>query len=201
VGRLIVALFVALVLMTGAGAVAVADGPSSADREQAKAHFRAGRAHVEARRYEAAIEEFEKGYALQPLPGFLFNAGSVARMANQPERAVRYLERYLAVTMDGPENAERRDARVWLEEMRRPLPPPVVTPPPVAVAPPAPVAPPPDDEAPRRRRRRLAIGFGVVGGLLVVGGVAAAIAVPLSSGPAGPPPGTADWGTLAVTPR
>jgi tetratricopeptide (TPR) repeat protein len=181
-----------------------ASAQTSSEREQAKAHFRAGRAHVEAKRYELAIQEFEKGYALQPLPGFLFNAGSVARLANQPERAVRYLDRYLAATIDEPDSAERRDARAWVAEMRRalpPEPPPEVTPPP----PPAVVAPAVtvDDEADlrRRKRRNLAIGLGVAGGLLVLGGVAAAIAVPLSSGPAGPPPGTADWGTLAINPR
>jgi iron complex outermembrane receptor protein len=235
--RSVVAAAVAVcLLVASAGAMAEAPpalGPSNAAREQAKAHFRAGRALVEARRYEAAIEEFDKGYALEPLPGFLFNAGSVARMANQYERAIGYFARFLSVTDDGPETAERRDARAWVEEMRRalarsapavtsPAPPRVAAQPRSVAAPATATAPNPamaaatvtatanatgtatataTEEARRRTRRRLAIGFGVVGGLLVVGGVAAAIAVPLSSAPAGPAPGAADWGTIAVSPR
>src|SRR5262245_23499886 len=53
----------------------------AAVRSAGRAHFDLGRAHYKAGEYQAAISDFERGYALEPMPLFLYNIAQAARHA------------------------------------------------------------------------------------------------------------------------
>ncbi len=76
--------------------------------EQAHAHFRQGRAYVEAKVYDKAIEEFDAAYKLAPLPDLIFNIAQAYRLAGDPDRAVDAYKRYLAAQSSGEEADESR---------------------------------------------------------------------------------------------
>jgi hypothetical protein len=147
----------------------------------AKQHFATGLADYNLRAYASAITEFEQGYAILPLPLFLFNVGQAARQLGDASRAIASYRRYLAeeTNRDAPELSQ---AERYIEQLtpvvERAAAAKVAEPPPVAVAAPAP--PPP----PKRSRRWLWITIGVVGAVVVAGAVTAAVVL---TRPAGPP--------------
>jgi hypothetical protein len=183
--------------------------------ESARAHFAAGRKHVARQEYDAAIHEFELCYRLKPSAVFLFNIGQVARQAGETLRALDAFEAYLRESPRAVDRVDVERWIVALREAAeheraargpdKPAPPPsavaLTAPPPsstpapatsataTATATPATTAltasPPP--APPRRSRKTLWIALGSVGGALVLGGVATAIAVSArgSSTPAG----------------
>ena len=61
----------------------------------AKEHFINGREYYEEGQYVAAIEEFEKAYALDPKPAFLYNVAQCSEKLGKLRQAVTYLERFL----------------------------------------------------------------------------------------------------------
>jgi tetratricopeptide (TPR) repeat protein len=74
--------------------------------QRARQYFESGHAHFKLGDWEGAIREFEAGYALKPLPLFLYNLGQAARRASQPARAVAYYKRFLEADPNTPERAE-----------------------------------------------------------------------------------------------
>lgn len=61
----------------------------------AKEHFINGREYYEEGQYVAAIEEFEKAYALDPKPAFLYNVAQCSEKLGKLRQAVVYLDRFL----------------------------------------------------------------------------------------------------------
>jgi tetratricopeptide (TPR) repeat protein len=134
--------------------VAGAHNSSSASTQRARRHFLAGKRAFEAKRYEAALKEFESGYAIDPRPGFLLNMGHASRRMGDLRRARDY---YLKFLESDPPASERRTTIALVVEIDRQLaaaptsgthasavPAPAVAPPPAVevVAAPAPVEPP-----------------------------------------------------------
>ena len=69
---------------------------SPEDREQvARRHFAEGDAAFKAGRYEAAMSEFEAGYATSPRPGFLLNMAHTARKLGDLRKARTLYKKYL----------------------------------------------------------------------------------------------------------
>jgi tetratricopeptide (TPR) repeat protein len=120
---------------------------------RAKTHFQIGIKHFNLGEYDAAMVDFEKGYAYQPLPLLLYNAGQAALRAGKPEAALDLFRRFLAAE---PEAIERKQVEKLMVDCehkiaeRPPAPPPSEPsteppppPPPLKAAPPPlPAAPP-----------------------------------------------------------
>ena len=126
--------------------VAATHNSSSATTQRARRHFLAGKRAFEARRYAAALKEFEAGYAIDPRPGFLLNMGHASRRMGDLRRARDY---YLKFLESDPPASERRTTIALVVDIDRQLAAAPrsgthasVTPEPATVAPP-PVAPPP----------------------------------------------------------
>ena len=125
--------------------------PARADRNEplskdertlrAKTHFQIGIKHFNLGEYDAAIVDFEKGYAYQPLPLLLYNAGQAALRAGKPDAALDLFRRFLVAE---PEAAERRQVEKLMVECEHKIASRPPAPPPPEPAPePPPVAPPP----------------------------------------------------------
>jgi hypothetical protein len=95
----------ALLICLLCASVAYADPASD---EQAHAHFRQGRAYVEAKVYDKAIEEFQAAYKLAPLPDLIFNIAQAYRLAGDPDRSLAAYKQYLAAQSQGEEADESR---------------------------------------------------------------------------------------------
>jgi hypothetical protein len=122
----------------------VATAASASPQEDARSHFKQGKAYQEAGVYLRAAEEFEAAYALDPRPEMLFNIAQAYRLAGNKPNAVDYFKRYLAAQPNGKAADE---ARVLVAELQReideakqketppppPSPPPSPPPPPVEV--------------------------------------------------------------------
>jgi hypothetical protein len=101
-------LFVLALWMAGPAAV-----DAKADR-QAREHVRKGAEAFRDGRYDAAMAEFEAGYAAVPRPGFLLNMGHVQRQAGNLARARDYYRRYLDLE---PGSAQRATVEKALREI------------------------------------------------------------------------------------
>ncbi len=94
--------------------VASTHNSSSATTQRARRHFLAGKRAFEAKRYAAALKEFEAGYAIDPRPGFLLNMGHASRRMGDLRRARDYYLKFLesdppAVGPPHDDRAGRRD--------------------------------------------------------------------------------------------
>jgi tetratricopeptide (TPR) repeat protein len=111
----------ALALATGGTAAAQPDdGP--ARRKRAGEHVRRGDDYKAKGEYERAIVEYLAAYELVPHPELFFNLGQVYRLSGQPQRAIEYYERYLAVEPDGRAADQARAFVEQLEASRTPHP-------------------------------------------------------------------------------
>jgi tetratricopeptide (TPR) repeat protein len=83
--------------------------PGSAEaKKQAKAHFRQGKAYLEAGAYDDAIRELEAAYQLFPIADMQFNLGQAYRMKGERKKA---LDAFKKAAESAP------DAK-WVEEAR-----------------------------------------------------------------------------------
>lgn len=91
------ALLVGLVVLWAApvGAAAKAAAPKK-DVAAAKAAFGKGKKDFEAGRFEKAVEQYEKAYALSGMPAILFNLGQCHKKLGNWEKAVDHFQRFLA---------------------------------------------------------------------------------------------------------
>jgi len=203
----IVAALLVLVLVSP-GAAFAGDAPS------ARVHYKRGRDHVNFGEYEAAIKEFQAGYAIEPQPLFLFNIAECFRAAGRDEQAVDYYNRYLEARPEAPDRAE---VRRWIVKLskRRPgteapaaaaapasaVATPVAATPTAATPAMAPAAAPTAtlDTAPRSRKG-LWIGLGIGGAVVVAGAVVLAVLLTRPSR-GGPPSGYDDWGRFGLDGR
>src|SRR5438309_1325138 len=83
--------------------VAGTHSSGSATTQRARRHFLAGKRAFEAKRYEAALKEFEAGYAVDPRPGFLLNMGHASRRMGDLRRARDYYLKFLESNPPAPE--------------------------------------------------------------------------------------------------
>lgn len=88
---------------------ASADKPSPEELEEAHARFQAAENEKGAGNYEEAAKAYLSAHEILPEPEFLYNAGMMFVLANDDERARRYLEAYLEHDPGGrgSEQAER----------------------------------------------------------------------------------------------
>jgi hypothetical protein len=109
-----VSLGLVVALMLGTGSVAMAQEGGSDD--EARVHFRLGRAYYESGRFEEAAREFEAAYHHSNRPQLLYNVFLAWRDAGRLRKAVYSLEKFLELVPDAPE----RDAlSARLVSMRR----------------------------------------------------------------------------------
>ena len=201
-GRGAAALVLVLVLALTALTTRAGAAPGRDDvQAQARTHFERGLTLYRQERYQAALEAFERGYALAPRPRFLVSIGQCHRRLGSLAAARDAFRRFLvAVPADDPDRAR---VGAMLREVEAALaaePAPAAEPPPAnaagpvaeppapsaaapAPAPPAPVTPvpvlldrtppaaPPQEERPWARRYGWAIAVGVA----VVGAVGVGI--------------------------
>ncbi len=130
---------------------AASHNSSSASTQRARRHFLAGKRAFEAKRYSAALKEFEAGYAIEPRPGFLLNMGHSARRMGELRRARDY---YLKFLESDPPATDRRTTIALVVEIDRQLAAAPsagshasAVPEPAAVTPPPAAAPPPVETA------------------------------------------------------
>lgn len=75
----------------------------------ARAHFKQGRAYQEAGAWADAVKEYEKAFALAPLPELQYNIGQCQRLANDKPKAIMAYQRYLDLAPEGPLAEEARN--------------------------------------------------------------------------------------------
>jgi tetratricopeptide (TPR) repeat protein len=85
-------------------------------QEDAKAHFKQGKAYQEAGAYLRAAAEFEAAYALDARAEMLFNIAQAYRLGGDKPHAVEYFTRYLA---ERPDGAAADEARSLVAELQR----------------------------------------------------------------------------------
>jgi PEGA domain len=98
-----------------------APAPAPADatpRAAARKLVREGIAAQNAKDYDRAIALYMRAFTLDPHPLLLFNVGQAFRLADCPERAVPFYERYLALDPDGAESATARAILAEIKDRR-----------------------------------------------------------------------------------
>jgi len=122
------------------------------DAATARDAYGKGMAHYHLEEYDAAIEEWERGFRAKPAPEFLYNIAQAYRLSKRPDKALSFYQKYLRVAPDAKNRDEVQRQMAALQELidkqkssaegppQQPLPATgVTTPPPTA---PPPVAPP-----------------------------------------------------------
>jgi tetratricopeptide (TPR) repeat protein len=113
-----VAIVCSLCVLTALGPSPVSGAPPATRApeetgDSARAHHEAGRAHVQKRRFEAAIAEYRKAYELRADPSYLLDIAEAYRALGVPERAVFFYRRYLT-THPAPPNRPEIEAQIAL---------------------------------------------------------------------------------------
>ena len=106
--------FTAFGPLPGGPAVAWAD--SEGDRT-ARQHFREGEARYAAGKYAAALDAYQAGYDVQPLPGFLVNIAQCQRRMGDLKRARATYGKFLLMAPDSPLAPEVRGLMFELDRL------------------------------------------------------------------------------------
>ncbi len=174
-------LFVVVALLAACATARAADL-----REQAKEHYQVGRAAYEAGRWQAALIEFQRAYAIVPIPDLIYNIGHCQERLNRYAEAAASYRLFLAAKPDAQERKELETRIVELDRLAS-SPPPALPPPSIDLtvrAPPPPIAPagPPVGKKPLYRRWWLWTAVGAAA--LAVGlGVGLGVGLSQTSGP------------------
>jgi iron complex outermembrane receptor protein len=106
----------------------------SGDDDAAKAHalFDKGMAHFQLEEYGQAIEKWEEGFRIKPVPEFLYNIAQAYRLSKQPDKAISFYKKFLRMKPDAPNRPEverqlRSLSRVVNEQERAAVAPPIGT--------------------------------------------------------------------------
>jgi tetratricopeptide (TPR) repeat protein len=75
------------------------------NEKEARAHFQRAEKSFSVGRFREALASYEAAYKALPLPAFVFNIAQCHRNLGQPERAVFFYRRYLAVDPNPPNRA------------------------------------------------------------------------------------------------
>lgn len=161
-------------------------GSTDAEKDEASALSDQAIEKFQAKDYEGAVALFEKAYAIDPAPNYLFNIGRVYEEAGNLEKAVEFYAKFVkqpGVDLDsrGVALDRLKVLRAILEETTEK--PPEDEPedkpedkPVVDAPPPEPVV---DQDAQRKRKVMRGVGFGLLGvgaAALIGGGVAGGLA-------------------------
>jgi hypothetical protein len=94
--------------MVSLGALLALASPARAGdpRAQGRRHFDAAEQHFGRGEYPAALSEYEAGYELTRLPGFLINIAQCYRLTGDLRRARAFYRKYLVVVPASPRKAE-----------------------------------------------------------------------------------------------
>lgn len=178
-------------------APALDEGQAQALDAEARALFEAGSTAYHAGRFDAALEYFQRSYALSQRPELLYNVASAAERARQDRVALEAYEQYVARTEVAPQHTLARNR---IEFLRRQLaegdaraPAPVAEGAEEATAPePAPPSPTPPPEGGGDAGPAPWIFLGLGGALAVAGGVFLGLGLADRATVEDPPPG-ARW--------
>jgi hypothetical protein len=94
------------VLSLGALLVLVSPARGADPRAQGRRHFDAAEQHFQKGDYPAALREYEAGYELTRLPGFLINIAQCHRLTGDLRRARAFYRKYLVVVPASPRKGE-----------------------------------------------------------------------------------------------
>jgi hypothetical protein len=86
------------------------------DRAEGRRRFEAGEQHFGKGAYVAALAEYEAGYQLTRLPGFLINIAHCHRLSGELRKARAFYRKYLLVVPTSPRKAEVEEIIRKLDE-------------------------------------------------------------------------------------
>jgi tetratricopeptide (TPR) repeat protein len=100
--------FICVLLVAGSRGSRAADGAGAqgADRAEGRRRFDKGEQHFRRGEYQAALEDYEAGYRLTRLPGFLINIAHCYRLGGDPRKARATYRKYLVIEPASPHKAE-----------------------------------------------------------------------------------------------
>jgi tetratricopeptide (TPR) repeat protein len=107
-----------LTLALAAPSLAYADGPSPEVTQQARSHYKQGKAYQEAGAYDKAIAEYLEADRLLPRPEMFFNIAQCHRLAGHKQAAVDYYRRFVAAL---PNAAGADEARMYIAQLDKQL--------------------------------------------------------------------------------
>jgi tetratricopeptide (TPR) repeat protein len=102
--RFLSGLFLGLLLFSSLPAEA--QQPPVDESAQAKALYSKGMAHFQLEEYDAAIEKWQEGFRIRPVPEFLYNIGQAYRLSRRPEKALSFYQKYLRMAPKAPNRSE-----------------------------------------------------------------------------------------------
>jgi tetratricopeptide (TPR) repeat protein len=120
-----------------------APSASSTDLEEGKARFAAGRVHFDRGDFKAAMDEFQAGFALTRINGFLLNIGVCQRKLGQKQDA---LDTFEGLLQSEPNLPKRSQVENMIAELKKELGKDVVAAPAPAAADPEEAAPSPEEK-------------------------------------------------------
>jgi iron complex outermembrane receptor protein len=62
---------------------------------QARTHYEQGMAHFQLEEWDLAINEWQDGFRIKPVPQFLYNIAQAYRLSKRPEKALSFYKKYL----------------------------------------------------------------------------------------------------------
>lgn len=98
-----------------------AAGPVRADTEadetvKAKALYSRGMAHFQLEEWDQAIEKWEEGFRIRPVPEFLYNIAQAYRLSKRSEKALSFYQKYLRM---GQKVANRAEVERHIQMLQR----------------------------------------------------------------------------------
>jgi tetratricopeptide (TPR) repeat protein len=76
-------------------------------------------AHFHLDEYDQAIEAWEAGFRIRPVPEFLYNIAQAHRLAKRPDKALKFYGKFLQVAPNAPNRAEVERHMTALERQVR----------------------------------------------------------------------------------
>lgn len=83
-------------------ALSAAWGATPEAEREARAHYQAGEARFKAGVFDEALAEYQKGYDVLPLPGFLINVAQCQRRLGDLKKARATYQKFVLVAPDSP---------------------------------------------------------------------------------------------------
>ena len=107
-----------LTFALAAPTLAHADGPTPQATQQARSHYKQGKAYQEAGAYDKAIAEYLEADRLAPRPEMFFNIAQCHRLAGHKQAAVDYYRRFVSAlpSADGAD-----EARMYIAQLEKQL--------------------------------------------------------------------------------